>query len=947
MKTLFKIFIVLAILLLVLMFILPMVFEDKIEDLARKEINSSVNAKIDFKDIDLSLFRNFPNFSLGINDLSVIGKGVFEGDTLAQVQNISVSLDLFSVFRGDHYELSKIVINRPKIQVRILNNGLSNYDISLPDGTKQESTNGEISPFSLRLKSLSINNGSLVYIDEESQMEVFADGLQSKLSGDLTADATVLQTSTAIEKLTVNSEGVNYLTNSRLRYKANVEADMKNEMYTLGKNELLLNELLLNFNGSVSFIPEGMNLALTFDAPTNKFKSLLSLVPAVYAKDFEGIEARGDFSLNGNVKGVYKDKKLPSFKFIMTVNNGYFKYPDLPQAVDGINIEASVSNPGGTSDATLTDISRFNLNLGGNPMSASLKLKTPFSDPDINGQFKGEMDLATVKDFYPLPENEGLTGAFVFDVTLQGKLSSIEKEAYDKFIAMGTMLVKDLNYNSDSFNYPLGISLAQLNFSPQYLDLVTFNMKMGSSDFRASGKIENYLSYLFADGKLKGRMQTESGYFNLDELMGISEKNGEESPAEGEEGESAESGVIRIPKNLDFTLSSKFDRLVYDSLELKNVAGMAIIRNETLQLKNLKSNVIGGQMTLNGTYSTQGAGRPKVKFGFQLKGVDIPASYDYFALVRKYMPVAKKTKGKLSAGFTFNTTLDNTMMPVYESLNGKGQLSTTEITVDGLNTLVKIADALYMDELKKLKLNKVLLNFRFVNGKMITKPFDIKYKNMTAEVAGWTALDQSIDYVMAMDIPRSQLGSGANSLLDGLVKEAEKLGGDYELPETIKVGVTIGGTLSNPKIKTDLKQSGSDLVKKAKEEIIKEVSKELQQQAEQILREADQTAKKIMAEANKQADALRKGSDEAIAELNKETDKQANALMTEAKKQGLLAELAAKETIKQLRAETDKQINSLRSEGDKKADELLHEAKKQSDKIKADARKEADALLKK
>jgi vacuolar-type H+-ATPase subunit H len=351
-------------------------------------------------------------------------------------------------------------------------------------------------------------------------------------------------------------------------------------------------------------------------------------------------------------------------------------------------------------------------------------------------------------------------------------------------------------------------------------------------------------------------------------------------------------------------------------------------------------------MILNGTYSTKNTDHPKVKFDFQLKGIDIPSSYNSFSLVKKYMPLAKKARGKLSANFSFNTTLDKEMLPLYESLNGTGQVSTSAIEIDGLNTLEKIAEALYIDELKKIKLNKVLVKFRFINGKMVTKPFDIKYKNIKAEVAGWTALDQSIEYVMAMEIPRKELGTGANDILEGLAQEAEKLGLDYELPENINVGVTIGGTLSNPKIKTDLKQSGNDLVKKAKEEIIKEVSKELQQQAEQILREADEAAKKIMAEANKQANSLRKGTDKAIAELNKETDKQANALMTEAKKQGLLAELAAKEAIKQLRAEADKQIDSLRSEGDKQADTILNEAKKQSVKLKKEARKQADALLK-
>jgi F0F1-type ATP synthase membrane subunit b/b' len=280
-------------------------------------------------------------------------------------------------------------------------------------------------------------------------------------------------------------------------------------------------------------------------------------------------------------------------------------------------------------------------------------------------------------------------------------------------------------------------------------------------------------------------------------------------------------------------------------------------------------------------------------------------------------------------------------------MNGNGKLSTSKISIDELNTLIAIANALHFDELKSLELDKIFVSFQFVNGKMITKPFDIKYKNVTAEVEGWTGFDQSINYLMKMNIPRKELGKDANKLMDDLTKEAEKLGLKYKLPETINVGISIGGTLSKPTVKTDLSQSGSDFVKQAKEELEKQVKKELQDQANKILAEADKQAKAIMAEANKQAKNLRDNANDAIAKVNAETNKQADKLIAEAKKQGVLAELAAKETVKQLKAESDKQINKLRDEAGKQADALINSAKSQSDKIRQEARKKSNEILQK
>ena len=125
-----KLLIVIAIFVLILFTIvlaLPVLFEAKIIELAKKELNNSVNVKIDFEDIDLSLISNFPNFTLGIDGLTVTGKSEFENDTLADIDNISITIGLFSVIKGDNYSVKRIAINAPSIHIKVLKNGNANY----------------------------------------------------------------------------------------------------------------------------------------------------------------------------------------------------------------------------------------------------------------------------------------------------------------------------------------------------------------------------------------------------------------------------------------------------------------------------------------------------------------------------------------------------------------------------------------------------------------------------------------------------------------------------------------------------------------------------------------------------------------------------------------------------------------------------------------------------
>lgn len=949
MKTILKIATIIILVFIALLFVIPVLFEGKITRLVKEEINNNVDAKVDFNDVDLSLIRNFPNFSLGIEGLIVSGKNDFENDTLANIDQLTVTIGLFSVIKGENYSIKRVTINSPKLNIKVLENGYANYDITLPeDVSKPEESKDSKQAFNIQLKKVEVNDGVIIFNDEKQDLKAEITDLDILLSGNFSGDATMISTNISANKLDVISGGVSYLNNVQLRYKANIDADLKNEIYTLGRNELTLNNLIIGFSGSVSFVEQGTNMVLTFKAPDNNFKSILSLIPAVYAKDFEDIEADGDFNISGSINGVYDEEKLPSFNIDLAVDDGIFQYPNLPKAVSNINLQANIKNPGGVADQTIIDVSVFNLTLGNNPVTSSLKIKTPVSDPDINAKINGELDLTSVKDYYPLERGNELSGIFVADITLSGKLSSIEKEQYDKFIALGSLLVKDFEYQTPSLSDNVNIPHAQLNFSPQYLDLVSMNLTIGESDLNAKGKIEDYLAYTFGDGTLTGRLTTSSKYFNIDKLVSkdSDSEGGKENSEETQTNTSDESSVVEVPENINFSMSSRFEKLIYDNLTLEKVQGDLIIKNQNLKIRNLQSEIIGGNMNINGNYSTKDPQNPDFNLDIKLLDINIPTSYEKFALIRKYLPLAKKTDGNFSASLKLKSKLDNDMNPVYETMNGSGNLTTTKIEVKELNTLVAIANVLYFDELKNMELDKINLDFQFVNGKLITKPFDLKYKNFSGKLEGWTGLDQSIGYIMTMNIPRQELGGEANRLMEEIAKEAEKLGLDYELPDNIKVGISIGGTLSKPAIKTDLKQSGNDLVKQAKEEMEKQIRKELQERADKLLAEADKQAKAIMDEANKQAAYLRKNADDAVKKLNTETDKQVESLMTEAKKQGVIAELAAKEAVKQIRKETDKQVQSLRGNADKQIDSLLKTAKNQSDAIKQEARKQADNILK-
>jgi vacuolar-type H+-ATPase subunit H len=318
--------------------------------------------------------------------------------------------------------------------------------------------------------------------------------------------------------------------------------------------------------------------------------------------------------------------------------------------------------------------------------------------------------------------------------------------------------------------------------------------------------------------------------------------------------------------------------------------------------------------------------------------------------VQKLAPIAEKTSGKISAKMSIATTLDEHMDPVYTSMNGNGGLLTSILKIENVNTMNKIADALKMDKLRKISLEKLNLSFDIIDGKINIKPFDLKTGNIKANVSGWTALDQTIGYVMNMEIPRKEFGGQANGVLNSLVKQANAKGANFSVGEMIPVAVLIGGTLTDPKVSTGIKgamtSAISNLKEQAKEEIQKkkeEVVTKVKEEANKLIDEADAKAAKILADAQKQANNVVKAAESGAANLRSEAAKRADQLVAEGKKNGPIAKIAAQKAADKVKKEADTKANKLVDEARKQSQSLLDKARQEADKIKQDARAKANA----
>ena len=905
--------------LLILIISAPFIFKNKIVQLVKNEANSSLNAKIDFGNFDLTLFSSFPDFRFKIQNVSVINVEPFKGDTLAYVKELSFDLDIKSVISGKRYQVNSIVIDEPKINGIVMHDGNANWNITKTNSdTTNSAKDTSSTKFALKLKSLEIKHANITYNDMQGNMSAILKDLNYNLSGDFTQDNFLLNNLLDIAETSYNMGGVSYLTKVKTHFKADIDMDMPNMKFTFKENELSINDLGFSFDGFISMPKEDISMDLKFAAKQTEFKSILSLVPSVYSKDFSNVRTKGSLKLNGLAKGTVHSEKdstkntYPSFEVNLAIIDAMFKYPSLPKSVNNINIDVHVENKKDYLDATVIDINKFHLEMAGSPINIWAHIKTPISDPDLAAEVKGIIDLTSVKEFIPLEKGDEMSGTIKADIEAEGHMSSIEKKEYDKFKMLGNLEIDKMNYKTSTLPYSVILNMMKLNFTNQFVELTGFDALMGKSDVKATGKIENFMQYIFKDSLIKGSFNVQSNLMDLNELMSST------TPTSATTVDTSKMSVAEVPGNIDFNLNANFTKVLYDNLTIDNMIGNIIVRKRKVDMTDLKLGLLGGSVLMNGYYETTNPKKPSIDLNFKVDNFDIQKTFAAFNTVQKLAPIGQYAKGMFTATLeNFKADLDQTMSPILTSLHGNGIFKTNSITVGGFPPFVKLGDALKIEQLKNISIQNVMAEYEFKDGRVsLRKPVNVKMDKIAAEITGSTGFDQTIDYNWKMDVPTEMFGSQANSMVAGLLGQASSaIGTTVSMPKSIKVNVGFGGTVMKPTIKTGSKagEAGGTV----KDQLVSTVKDKANEEAQKILAEAQAQADKIKADAQIASDKLKA---DAYAAADKQVDEVKNPI----------AKIAARKAAEIAKKEADKQAQKLLDEADAKSQKILEDAKVKS-----------------
>ncbi len=897
----------------------PFLFKDKLKVALNREIEKNVDAKVNYGSLSLNLWRHFPDLTVNLSDLSVVGLSPFTGDTLVSANEVSLSVNLLSVWRGKQIKVNHIGLNQPHILVKILKDSSANYaiyeSVSKADTAK--------SAFSVGVQSWQISDGRVVYDDRLTNTLIKLENVNQTGEGDLTQDIVEVLSDTKIENANISYGGVNYLNNKKISLATTTTLDLLASKYDFKNTTLTINEFPLQLSGSVVMPDTNIYTDIHFKALSDDFKQFFSIVPGAYTQNYSDVEATGKIGFDGEVIGIYNSRQFPAFLVNLNVKDGHVQYPDLPKPLEQIDIAATIKNTTDQLANTSVDVKNLSFLLGNNPVKgralieglkrmkvdadfvakinleeitkviplpgqtlrglADINLKAKgvydgqrqfpivsatanltngyvksdqFAEPLENVTFKGSLvntngnindtrlnisdlrwvlqqeafeakgtvsnfadynwdiegkgkiDLGKITAIFPI-EKTKIDGKITTDIRTKGKMSDLKAKRYAALNTVGQASIANLEYVTP--DYPaMKVQTAELDFTPQKINVTNAVGTVGSSDFATKGQFTNYLGYILNDEAIVGDFTVSSRSFNVNEWL-------TDSPTAATD--SIHKSVVVVPKNIQLTLHPTVQSVLYDKMKMKNLGGTLTVQDGTIKMNNVVFGALGGQFITNGSYDSRDLARPQFDFGLDLTKIDIGEAYQHLAIVRALTPIAAYLIGQVSSKIRVKGLLQQDMLPNINTLTGDGLIKVIEGAFKDNNAMLdQVADYTKISDIKRLRLKDVLMNVSVEDGKLTVAPYEIIYQDYKMAVSGKTGLNGSVDFKLAFDVPSGKVGAGFSQAFAGWTGKA------LTNTERVKFDLSMTGTYQTPK----LAFNGSSTAKNLKETVVTEAKQQVQ-----------------------------------------------------------------------------------------------------------------------
>lgn len=286
--------------------------------------------------------------------------------------------------------------------------------------------------------------------------------LKAKGKGDM--DEMRCELKLGVEKGTLNAAGTE-MVNAKLSEskKGLLNVDMPDVVVKLNKKEVWLSDskikiddYALMLNGQCFLATEGRPLTMDMAAETDgswRVKPLLDIVPERYVGFRKGMEMDGDVSFVLNAAGTLTDSTMPNIVGNIALADGRYYAPKmLPYKINKVKGKLGVDLNLDKRKESHVTIENLKAHTQGTDVTLNGRVDDLLGDMRVDARVKGTLPLEDVKPMIPKGMNLVAQGDAEIDLTTNFKMSQLQKKAFEKIKAMGSLKMNEVDVTYDNMH---------------------------------------------------------------------------------------------------------------------------------------------------------------------------------------------------------------------------------------------------------------------------------------------------------------------------------------------------------------------------------------------------------------------------------------------------------------------------------------------------------------
>ncbi|MFZ6010298.1 MAG: AsmA-like C-terminal region-containing protein [Bacteroidota bacterium] len=746
MKTLRRVLFYAALTLAVLLIALVssvFLFKEKIINQFIRQANTRLNTPVKIGKIDVSLFQQFPQLSIVLNDVYVEDshKGEYP---LLTAQKISFQMNPYQVWQGT-YIIKGLKISASETNLKINAQGENNYTIL------KENTGGSTGSIGFELKNVELIETRVHYFDLQSKQELTFTSKELLASIESEKDVYQIEANGELTTEKILVKGNSLLNGKSFTVKSKLTYDDVAKKISIDPSTLELKKSAFTVTGTYAWKNKNL-IDIDTEGQNTDIQTLLSLLPESAAKKFEKYQSDGDVYFRAKLKGEISNRKNPSLSIDFGFKDATLFHPDYKSRIEDASFEGSFA----TSD--ITEARQFVLilknikgKLNEESFTANFVLQD-FVDPEVICDFKGKLDAPSVLGFYPIEDFKDVTGSLMADIAFEGKIAFLKNKATAQRVStQGAVDLLDINLTYGKDNIPLQHLNGSLQFSNNDLALSNVSGQLGHSDFLLNGFFKNIITFLlFEDQPIGIETDLKSKFLDLDQLFAL-------GFGDAESDQEQQQYTFSISRNIHLNFNCDVKSLQYKKFRGHDLKGDLLVKNEVAVSRHLSIKTMGGDLTLSGIVDAKNNKAIDVVTSLKLNGIHLDSTFYVFDNFNQDFIQDNHLKGQAYADVNLEMTLNQNLKLFQETLIADISAVIKHGELNNFEPMKKMNKYLDDEGLSKLRFSD-LKNDIHIEKKTIYIPLMEIRSNVTdLKVTGTHTFDQLIDYRVVTPLRKRKL----------------------------------------------------------------------------------------------------------------------------------------------------------------------------------------------